>query len=89
MRGGDELVGMSLDTDGDPHENVLDDARFTGDLVEAFNLGHRVEHDVANSGLDGRGQLVDGFVVAVQGDSLGGEAGVERDGQFTAAGHVE
>ena len=87
--GRDELVGVRLDADGDPHENVLDDAGRAGDRVEAFDLGHRVEHDVADPGLDGRRQLVDGFVVAVQRDPLGREVGVQRDGQFAAAGHVE
>ena len=43
------------------------------------------EHDVADAGLDGRGQLVDGFVVAVQRDSLGREVGVQRDGELAAA----
>ena len=52
--------------------------------VEAFDLGHRVQHDVPDTGLDRRGQLVDRFVVAVQRDSLGREVGVQRDGQFAA-----
>src|SRR5215475_5550172 len=66
VRGGDELVGVGLHANSDPHENVLDDARGTGDVVEAFDLGHRVEHDMADPGLDGSGQLVYGFVVAVE-----------------------
>ena len=44
---------------------------------------------MADAGLDRRGQLVDGFVVAVQRDSLGREVGVQRDGQFAAAAHVQ
>ena len=82
-------MGVRFDADGDPHENVLNDAGRTGDLVEAFDLGHRVEHHMADAGLDGSRQLVDGFVVAVQRDSLGRKAGVQRDGQFAAAGHVK
>ena len=39
--------------------------------------------------LTAAGQLVDGFVVAVQGDSLGREVGVQRDGEFAAAAHVQ
>ena len=57
--GRDELVGVRLDADGDPHENVLNDAGRTGDRVEAFDLGHRVEHHVADAGLDGSRQLFD------------------------------
>ena len=87
--GGDELVGVRLDADGDAHEHVLHDAGRTGDRVEAFDLGHRVEHDVPDAGLDGRGQLVDGFVVAVQRDSLGREVGVQRDGEFAATADVQ
>ncbi len=86
VRGRDELVGVRLDADGDAHQNVLNDTRRAGDGVEALDLGHRVQHDVADAGLDGGGQLVDGFVVAVQGDSLGREVCVERDGEFAAAG---
>ena len=56
-----------------------------GDLVEPLDLGHRVEHDVPDAGLDRGGQLVDGFVVAVQGDSLRREAGVQRDRELAAA----
>src|SRR6478672_10273980 len=59
MCGRDELVGVRFDADGDPHENVLNDAGRTGDRVEAFNLGHRVEHHMADAGLDGSRQLVD------------------------------
>ena len=73
VRGGDELVGVRLDADGDAHEHVLHDARGACDLVETLDLGHRVQHDVPDAGLHGRGQLVDGFVVAVQSDSLGRE----------------
>ena len=89
VRGGDELVGVGLDADGDANQNVLHDAGGTGDRVESLDLGHRVEHDVTDAGLDGHGQLVDGLVVAVQRDSLGREAGVQRDGELAAAADVE
>ena len=89
VRGGDELVGVRLDADRHPHQHVLHHARRAGDLVEPLDLGHRVQHDVADAGLHRGGQLVDGFVVAVQGDSLGREAGVQRDGELAAAAHVQ
>ena len=89
VRGGDELVGVGFHADGDPNENILDNAGGTGDLVESFDLDHRVEHDVTDTGLDGHGQLVDGFIVAVQSDSLGREAGMQGDGELAAAGDVE
>ena len=89
VRGRDELVGVRLDADRHADQHVLDDARVAGDRVEPFDLGHRVEHDVPDPGLDGRGELVDRFVVAVQRDPLGREVRVQRDGEFAAAAHVE
>ena len=89
VRGGDELVGVRLDADGDADQHVLHDAGRAGDLVEALDLGHRVQHDVPDAGLDRGGQLVDGFVVAVQRDSLGREVGVQRDGELAAAADVQ
>ena len=82
-------MGVGFHADGDPNENILDDTGSTGDLVESLDLDHRVQHDVTDAGLDGRGQLFDRFVVAVQGDSLGGKACMQGNGQLTAAGHVE
>ena len=35
VRGGDELVGVRLDADGDPDQHVLHDARVTGDRRRA------------------------------------------------------
>ena len=80
---------MRLDAHRHPHQYVLHDARRTGDLVEPLDLGHRVQHDVADPGLCRSGQLIDGFVVAVQGDSLGREVGVQRDGELAAAAYVQ
>ena len=60
-----------------------------GDGVEPFDLGHRVQHHVADAGLDRRGQLGDRFVVAVQRDPLGREIRVQRHGELTAAAHVQ
>ena len=82
--GGDELVGVRLDADGDADQDVLDDPGLPGDGVEPLDLGHRVQHDVTDAGLDRGGQLGDRFVVAVQRDSLGGKSGVQRDGELTA-----
>ena len=89
VRGRDELMGVRLDTDRDPHQHVLDDAGRTGDLVEAFDLRHRVQNHVPDTGLHRGGKFVDRFVVAVQRDSLGREVGVQRDGQFAAAADVQ
>ena len=44
---------------------------------------------MADAGLDRSGQLVDGFVVAVQRDPLGRKVGVQRDGEFAAAADVQ
>ena len=69
VRRGDEFVGVCLDTDGDPDEDVLHDTQLTGDLVEAVDLGHRVEHDVPDTGAHGAAQFVHGLVVAVHVDA--------------------
>ncbi len=89
VRGRDELVRVGLDADRHANQHVLDDACGSGDRIESFDLGHRVEHDVPDPGLDGRGEFIDGFVVAVQRDPLGREVGVQRDGEFAATAHVE
>ena len=56
---GDELVGVCLDADGDAHQHVLHDPRRGGDLIETFDLRHRVDHHVPDAGLDGGLQLID------------------------------
>jgi hypothetical protein len=89
VRSRDEFVRMRFDADGHPDQHVLDSAGLGGDGVEAFDLDHRIDHDVADPGLDGGGQLGDRFVVAMQRDPLWREVGVQRDGQFTAAAHVQ
>ncbi len=81
--GRDELVRVRLDTDGDADQDVLHDAAAGRDLVEALDLDHRVEHDVPDPGRDGGVEFGDGLVVAVHRDPLGGEAGMQCDGQFT------
>ncbi len=87
--GGDELVGVRFDADGDADQHVLDDAGLARDGVESLDLDHRIHHDVRDAGLDGSGQLGDRFVVAVQRDSLGREVGMQRDRQFAAGADVQ
>ncbi len=89
MRGGDELVGVRLHAGGDPHQHILDDARRTGDGLQALDLDLGVDHDVPDAGVHRGGELVDGLVVAVHGDSLGREAGVQRDRELAAGRHVQ
>ena len=87
--GGDELVGVGLDADGDADQHILDDTGLTGDGIKALDLGHRVDHDMTDAGLDRRGQLGDRFVVAVQRNPLRGEVGVQRDRQLAAGADVQ
>ena len=87
--GGDELVGVRLDADGDAHQHVLYDSRRGGDLIETFDLRHRVDHHVSDAGLDGRLQLIDRFIVAVQCDSISREIGMQRDGELAAAADIQ
>ena len=87
--GGDELVGVRLDTDRETNEDILDDARLPRDGIEALDLDHRVQNDMADTGFDRCRQFGDGFVVAVEGDPLRREVSVQRNGQLTAGAHVE
>ena len=89
VRGGDELVGVRLDADGETNQDVLDDARLTRDGVESIDFGHRVQNDLADPGFDRGLQLRHGFVVAVKGDPLRREVGMQRNGQLPAGAHVE
>ena len=57
VRGGDELVGVRLDADGEANQDVLDDAGLTRDGVEALDFDHRVQDDVPHPGFDRGGQL--------------------------------
>ena len=82
-------MGVRLDADGETNEDVLDDARLARDGIEALDFGHRVHNDVPDTGFDRGGQLRDGFVVAVEGNPLRREVGVQRDGQLAAGAHVE
>ena len=87
--GGDELVGVRLDADGDADQHILDDARLARDGVEALDLDHRVDDDMSDAGLDGSGQLLGRFVVAVQRDPLRREVGMQCDRKFAAGADVQ
>lgn len=89
VRGGDELVGVGLDADGDADLHPLADAVPLGDVGDADDLLEGVEHDPPDARLDGPLDLGDGLVVAVEGDALGGHPGVQRGGQLTAGADVE
>ena len=86
---GDELVGVGFDTDRDADQHILDNARLTRDGVEALDLGHRVHHDMSDSGLDRRGQFRHRFVVAVQRDPLRRKVGIQCDRQFAPGADIQ
>ncbi len=87
--GRDELMGVRFDADGETDEDVLDDACLARNGIQTLDLGHRVQNDVADTGFDRRGQFRDRLVVAVEGDPLRREVGVQRNGQLAAGAHVE
>lgn len=89
VRGGDELVGVRLDADGHPDLYGLAPAEALRDVGDADDLLEGVEHDPADTGRDGPLDLVDGLVVAVEGDARGGHAGVQRGGQLAAGADIE
>ena len=82
-------MGVGLHSDGHPDHHVLHDPGRRRDPFKPIDLDHRVQHHVTDAGFNGRGEFVDGFVVAVQCDSLSRKSGVQRDSQLTAAGDVE
>lgn len=87
--GGDELVGVRLDAHGDPDLDLLPLAEGLGGVRDPHDLLEGVEHDPPDTGLDGPADLLDGLVVAVEGDALGGHPGGQRGGQFAAGAHVQ
>lgn len=87
--GGDELVRMGLDAHGDPDLHPLAGPEALGGVRDLDDLLEGVEDDTADTGRDGALDLLEGLVVAVEGDALGGHSGGERGGEFTAGAHVE
>ena len=82
-------MGVGFDADRDAHEHILNGVGFTGDPLKPLNFGHRVQHHVTDTVGDRRGQFRDRFIVAMQGDSLGGKACVQRHSELSPAGNVE
>src|SRR5262249_40860442 len=89
VRGRDELVGVRVHTGRAADQDLGDNPGSTGDVVEALDLDHRVEHDVPDPGAHCGLQFGRRFVVAMQSDSLRREACVQRDGQFARGTDVE
>lgn len=80
--GGDELVRMCFHTHGDTDLHALPLAEGLRDVRDAHDLLEGVEHDPPDPGADGGLDLIDGLVVAVEGDAIGGHAGGEGGGQL-------
>ncbi|SHT57929.1 Uncharacterised protein [Mycobacteroides abscessus subsp. abscessus] len=89
MRGGDELVSVCLDADGDSHQHVLHHACPAGDCLQAIDLNHRVDDNVPDTGLYRLCQFRLGFVVAVQRDSLRRKLGTQGNGQLARRTNVQ
>lgn len=80
--GGDELVRVRLDPDGDPDLHPLPLAERLGDVGHPHDLLEGVEHDPPDPGPDGTLDLLRRLVVAVEGDPLGGHPGGEGGGEL-------
>jgi hypothetical protein len=87
--GRDELVRVRLDSNGGAHEHVLLDPTVGTELREPVDLDEGVDHDPTDAGVQGRGQLGDRLVVAVQQDPVPREACAQRDRQLAAGADVE
>jgi hypothetical protein len=74
VAGRDELVRVRLDADGDPEHDRRDDAEFAGDGDDRSISSIAVHDDPAHPIGQRLAQLGDRFVVAVEADSLTGEA---------------
>lgn len=89
VRGGDELVRVRLDADGDPDLHPLPPAERLRDVRDPHDLLEGVEHDPPDTGLDGRVDLRGRLVVAVEGDAVGGHPGGQRGRQLTPGADVQ
>ena len=89
VAGGDELVGVRLDADRHPDHDGGDDAQLAGDGIDPDDLVEGVQHDAADAIFESAPDFSAGFVVAVQGDSLTGEAGPGGYGEFAPGADVE
>ena len=88
--GGDELVGVRLDADGDADLHALPPAELAAAMCATRTISWKESSTIRPTpGLDGPLDLVRGLVVAVEGDALGGHAGRERGGQLAAGADVE
>lgn len=87
--GGDELVRVGLDADGDADLHLLPPAERLRDVGDPHDLLEGVEHDTADAGLDGTVDLVGGLVVAVEGDAVGGHTGGQGGRELAARADVE
>ena len=73
VTGGDELVGVRLDTHGHAHHDGGDDPELGGDHRDALDLLEGVDDDSAHPVGQCRPDLRDALVVAVEADPLTGE----------------
>ena len=90
VRGGDELVGVRLDADGDPHHHPrAPDSGVRRERASRRDLVERVDDDPADAGVDGPVELGDATCCCRAADPLGRQAGGQRDGELAAGAHVE
>jgi len=72
VRGGDVLVGVSLDADGDPDQDGCHDTESLGCRGHPLNLLEGVDDDAAHSVSERSLDLGNALVVAVKADSVTG-----------------
>ena len=89
VRGGDELVGVRLDADGHADQHVLHHAGRTGDRLEPVDLDRASRRPRARHRHATAASSSGPTCCCRAGDSLGREAGAQRDRQFAAGAHVE
>ena len=80
---------MRFHTDGDPEHDGRDHPHLAGQCHDPVDLVIRVHDDPAHAIGEGRAQLIDRFVVAVEADSGAGEADALRDGQLATGADVQ
>ncbi|SII66824.1 Uncharacterised protein [Mycobacteroides abscessus subsp. abscessus] len=87
--GGDEVVGMGFDADGDAQHHRRDDALGRGDGLETVDLVEAVDDDPSHPVVEGVLEFGDGLVVPVQAHARPGDSGGAGDHHLSERARVE
>ena len=89
MGSGNEFMRVGLDPESDTHKNTSVDPEALGSVRHAVDLNQGIYDDEADPRRQRLLNLPDRLIVAVQDDSLTGEARSKRDSEFATRGHIQ